>query len=269
MKKNNEFSIFKEHYYSRKLLVNFAITDLKKTYRGSAIGWAWALVKPMIRILVFWFAFSIGLKGGSDRYGYPFILWLISGLTPWFYISDMITKGAGSLRSYSYLVTKSKFPVSIIPTFMSLSRLFIHCVIVLIVIIMFYLFGYPLDIYFLQLPFYMLTMFLFFTAWGIFSSPLSAISKDFQNLIKSFVVAIFWTSGILWDPLAVDIEWLRKILQINPVTYIVQGYRNVFINKVWFFEDRNTIYFLFFLLILQCLSSKIFVRLRKEIPDVL
>lgn len=75
---------------------------------------------------MYWFAFSIGLRAGKPVNGYPFFLWLIAGLVPWFYMGDMITGGTNCIRRYSYLVTKMKFPVSTIPTFVSISNLIIN-----------------------------------------------------------------------------------------------------------------------------------------------
>ena len=174
--------------------------------------------------------------GGSVS-GYPFFLWLIAGVVPWFYMSDMITQGASAIRKYSYLVTKMKFPVSTIPTFVNISKFVIHIILMLIVIIIFWLFGYPPSIYYLQLPVYMILMFIFFDAWSLFASLLASISKDFLNLVKAFVSAVFWLSGIIWDANSVTIPGLKKFLNLNPVTFFVNGFRNCFINQVWFWEQ--------------------------------
>ena len=183
--------IIKEHYLYRKQIFKLAKSDLIKTYRGSALGWAWALIKPVVTIFVFWFAFSFGLRSGSDIDGYPFFLWLIAGFTPWFYMSEMITQGAGCIRKNRSMVTKMKFSVSVIPTFTSLSKLTIHVLLLVIVILIFLVFGYFPDKYLLQLPVYMLMMFVFFTVWALFSGMLSAMSKDFLNLVNAFTQAIF------------------------------------------------------------------------------
>lgn len=261
--------IVNEHLKYRKLIWSFAKTDLVKTYRGSALGWSWAIISPLIRICIYWFAFSIGLRSSGPKYGYPFVLWLVVGLLPWFYMSDMIIKGTTVIVKYKYLVTKVTFPVSIIPTFSSISKFLVHLFLLLIVVIMFIFKGYNPDVYYLQLPFYMVSMFVFFTRWSLFASPLAAVSRDFGNLVKSFVTAIFWLSGILWDPMKVSSPWLKTILNINPVTYFSQGYRNVFINKTWFYDDINTLYFICTMMFMTIISSIIYKRLRKEIPDVL
>ena len=262
--------ILKEHFQYRRQILKLAKADLVKTYRGSALGWSWAVIKPAVRIFVYWFAFAIGLRAQSTVAGYPFFLWLIAGVVPWFYMGDMITLGTSCIRRYSYLVNKMKFPVSTIPTFVSLSNFFICIILIVIVIAIFWIMGYPPDIYLLQLPFYLLLTFIFFTLWSLFASFIGAMSKDFVNLVKSFVMAIFWLSGILWDADAVTILWLRRFLMLNPVTFLVTGFRNCFINKVWFWEQpKRLIYFAILTGILLILAIWSHRKLRKDISDVL
>lgn len=263
-------NILKEHKEYKNQIFKLAKTDLIKTYRGAALGWTWAIIKPAVTIFVYWFAFEIGLRAGKDVNGYPFFLWLVASVVPWFYMSEMITGGTDCIRRYSYLVTKMKFPVSTIPTFVNISKFIIHLILIYLVIIIFRLFGYTPDIYLLQLPFYMLLTFIFFNVWGLFSAPLAVISKDYSNLVKSFITAIFWLSGIMWDPATIKNRVLKKILKINPITYLVSGYRNCFVNKVWFWESPKTLLcFIVITVLLGILALWVYKRLRKEIPDVL
>ena len=157
--------IINEHLDYKKQIFKLAKADLQKTYRGAALGWAWAIIKPAVTIFVYWFAFTIGLRAGKDVNGYPYFLWLISGVIPWFYMSEMITGGTDCIRRYSYLVTKMKFPVSTIPTFVNISKFIIHLMLIYITIVIFRIFGYTPDIYLLQIPFYMLLTFIFFNVW--------------------------------------------------------------------------------------------------------
>ena len=233
-------------------------------------GWSWAIIKPVVTIFVYWFAFSIGLRAGGNVNGYPFFLWLIAGLVPWFYMNDMITGGTNCIRRYSYLVTKMKFPVSTIPTFVSIANITINILLIAIVGIIFCLFGYVPDIYILQVPFYLILTFVFFTLWALFASFIGAISKDFVNLVKSFITAIFWLSGILWNAEAVTIPWLKRILMLNPVTFLANGFRDCFINKVWFWEKSGQLfYFGIITAVLLIAALWSYKKLRKDIADVL
>ncbi|MBR5128597.1 MAG: ABC transporter permease [Firmicutes bacterium] len=263
-------TIIQEHTLYRKQVVKLAKSDLIKTYRGSALGWAWAIIKPVVTIFVFWFAFSFGLRAGGDVDGYPFFLWMIAGFVPWFYMSEMITGGAGCMRTNKHLITKMKFPISVIPTFTNISKLVVHLILLVATIVIYCLFGYFPDIYYLQLPLYIILMFVFFNFWALFSGLLSAISKDFLNLVKSFTTAIFWMSGIMYNVAEIKYEWIKGILLYNPVTLIANGYRHVFVDKTWFFESpvelRNYFIVLALMIALACWAYK---KVYKDLSDVL
>ena len=263
--------IVNDHKEYKNQIGKLAKADLVKTYRGAALGWAWAIIKPTVTIFVYWFAFAIGLRASKTISGsYPFFLWLIAGIVPWFYMSDMISSGTDCIRKYSYLVTKMKFPVSTIPTFVSISKMLVEIMLLGVVIVIFFGFGFKPTLYYLQIIFYLILSFLFFTGWALFTSPIGAMSKDFVNLVKSFITAVFWLSGILWDAESIKILWLKKLLRLNPVTYLCTGFRNSFIYNIWFWEQpKRLMYFLIALVIVWALGLWSYKKFRKEIPDVL
>ncbi len=116
----------------------------------------------------------------------------------------------------------------------------------------------------------MLMMFIFFTFWGVFAGMLSAISKDFLNLVKSFTTAIFWMSGIIYNVNNIETQWIRTLLQFNPVTIIASGYRHVFTDKTWFFEEPTEIRnYLIILAVMVLLSAWAYEKLHKDMADVL
>lgn len=262
--------IIEEHRSYRPQIFMLAKSDLIKTYRGAALGWAWAVVKPTITLFVFWFAFSIGLRHGHDIAGYPFFLWLTAGFLPWFYMQEMITGGSRCIRKYKHLVTKMKFPVSIIPTYVNLSHLYVHFALLAITIVLFACFGHMPDVYLLQIPFYMILMFMFFTVWSLFGGMLSAISMDFQNLVNAMSTAIFWMSGIVYNVDEIPYTWMRVALKFNPVTVIASGYRRAFVYKKWFWQDKvSLVCFAVTFLLFAMGALWAYRKLRKEIPDVL
>lgn len=262
---------FKEHYKNFVLIWRLAISDLKKTYHGAALGWAWAVIKPVVTVFVYWFAIEIGLKSGKPISDMPYVLWLIAGIVPWFYMSESLNGGTECIRKYSYLVTKMKYPVFTIPTFTNLARFITNFILIIAAIVIFWCCGYPPTIYLIQLPFYMLLMFMLFNAWSLFAGMVSAIGKDFSNLVKSLTMAVFWLSGILWDMANVSQnKLLTHFLMINPVTYISYGFRNCFIYHIWFFDQpKRLMYFVVWYVVTAAFSLWAYRKLRKEIPDVL
>jgi len=278
--------IIMQHITWRHQLMKLAKADLIKTFSGAALGWAWAVIKPAVLIFVLWFAFGLGLRlAGSEPNGYPFLLWLMAGLIPWFFMNEMLTEGANALRQYNYLVTKMRFPIATIPTFVGFSKFYVHLFLVGITVLVFLAYGHRPDIYMLQLPIYMLLMLLFFIAWAVFASLLSCMSKDFYNLVQAATQALFWLSGILYDVNAMAVPgWLKIFLMLNPISFIASGYRNVFIYKVWIWDDHAPLYirtfdfeievypialFTVVLIIMAALALWAYRKLYKEIPDVL
>lgn len=262
--------IINDHISYRRQIIQLAKSNMIKTYRGAAFGWAWAIIKPAITIFVFWFAFSVGLRHGKPVAGFPFFLWLIAGFTPWFYMRDVITEGAGSIRKYKYLVQRIKYPVDTIPTFVSLSNLVVNIFLFALMVLIFIGFGYYPNIYWLQIPFYYFIMFIFFTFWSLFSGMLSAISKDFLNLVKAMVTALFWMSGIIYNADNIENHTIRAVLMFNPVTIIANGFRNSVIYHRWFWDYPEQLRNYFIVtVVMMLLAIWAYRKLEKEIPDVL
>ena len=81
-----------ELYQNRKLVLSLAKNDFKTKYAGSYFGTIWAFIQPIVTICVYWFVFGLALRNGSDK-GVPFVLWLIAGLVPWFFIPKNFAHG--------------------------------------------------------------------------------------------------------------------------------------------------------------------------------
>lgn len=262
--------VINDHVKYRKQIWKLAKTDMAKTYKGSALGWVWAILRPLITLCIYWFAFSVGLRGGKPVEGYPYFLWLMAGLIPWFYMRSAFTGGASSLRRYTYLITKIKYPISTIPTFVNISFFLVHLMLVGVMLLFYVGFGFMPTIYYIQLPLYMAMAFLFFNFWALFAGLISAISRDFLNLIRSVTIGFLWLSGIFYDVDTINHDWIRNILLFNPITIIVNGFRDTLIYKQWFWESpielRN---YLIITTVMAAVALVAYEKLRKDIPDVL
>ena len=204
------------------------------------------------------------------------MIWLAGGIIPWFYIRTMLGTGTNVFRKYSYLVKRLKFPVPLIPVFYQLGELFIHLMLLVFLLVGYFLAGGTLDLYLLQLVFLVLVMYILSVSWSLFASSMSAISKDFLNLIKALSTPIFWLSGILYDinAVAVDIPVLRTVLYFNPVTFIVSGYRQCLVcapgYKTWLWEDPAFFWIGIGMVVLTAIAGLCtYAHLRKDIPDVI
>jgi len=262
-------NIITDHRILGLQLFQLAWADVRRTYRGAALGWMWALIKPATMITVYWFVLGKGLRASPNIEGVGYFSWLIVGILPWFYVRDMLSAGTSAFKKYSYLVNKIKFPVSTIATIVNVSNLLTHLVLIVIIGVIVILTGdLGSPAYLLQLPFYILLSFIFLSLWALFSGPLAAISKDWSNLVGALTQVLFWISGILYSIDQIDTSWIRAVLKANPITYLVEGYRNSLIGNVWFWEDISSlVVFTAGLLILAILSVRTFSKTKSAMAD--
>lgn len=267
---NTLLEILRNHIQYRKQIWLLAKSDLSKAYQGTLFGWLWAVISPTITLFVFWFAFAIGLRSGRPVGEYSYFLWLMIGMVPWFCIRGMFTGGASSLRRYSFLITKIKYPIETIPTFVCVGEVVVHFALMVVVMAVFMVAGHFPDIYWIQFPFYMLLAFIFFSAWSLFSGLISAFSRDFLNLVRAISSALMWLSGIFYEADKIANETVKSVMMWNPITLIVKGYRNCFIYKEWFWENLGELRnFAIVYVIMLAAAVWMYRRLRKDIPDVL
>lgn len=268
--------IINEHKSFGKQILKLAKVELVKTYKGSALGPAWAVIKPSFQLFVYWFAFSVGLRkmtvvdvtiGGAEVHFSRFLFMLV-GLVPWFYMNESITQGAKTIRTHKQFVTKVNFPVSTIMTYTALSRLIIHLMISALMYI-YVCFAWGPSWYNLQFFLYMPIMFLFFVMLSWSTAPMSAFSPDFENSLLSLMTGAFWLSGIIYNSYDLP-EPLNTIMLFNPINFFANGYRKAFLYHQPFFEYKTELFiFLLEFAAVFILGVYNYNRLRKKIPDVL
>ena len=200
--------MIKEHFTNLNKIIKMAFIDLRKIYNGAVFGWFWVIAKPAVTIFMYYFLFKIGLKVSNNIDGYPYFIWLIVGMLPWFYISDMINASPNVYKKYNYLVTKIKFPVSIIPVFMSLSRFIVNIILSIIIIAIYVLMIGRIDIYMLNILYYSFIMYIYTTLITSILSIISALSKDIANLIKTISTPILFLSPVFWNIKTIEMDLL-------------------------------------------------------------
>lgn len=255
----------------RKQILQLAMLDQKKSYRGSDLGRVWAFVKPAMYVCAFYVAITIGFKSSKDIEGIicPYFIWLTVGLIAWFYMRDMILGGASCFRKNRTVLVKCVIPNSIVPMIPAVSNLVIHFILMIAVVILALLCGVIPNQYWIQLPLYTLFMFVFSVIWSFGAGCLATLSRDFYNLLKSISTMVFWLSGILFDSNSAGGENAAWFFRFNPVTYIVEGYRNALCREVWFFEEPVKLCCFFITMIVFCvISIAIYQRVERRLPDI-
>lgn len=260
-----------ELFQNRNLIFALAKNDFKTKYAGSYLGIVWAFIQPIVTVLVYWFVFQVGLKSPGAN-GFPFVLWMIAGLVPWFFFSDVLNAGTNALLEYSYLVKKVVFKISVLPIVKVISSLFVHLFFIVFAILIFALMGKLPPVQIIQIGYYTFAVICLVVVLSYLTCSITPFFRDFGQIINVILNVGMWATPILWDTTTIPNipNWLNSLLKLNPLYYIVQGYRDSFMNGLWFFEHPwHTLYFWAFVLMAGLISSKVFKRLRVHFSDVL
>lgn len=259
---------------NRQLIIRLSINDFKTRYAGSVMGIFWAFVQPVITVLVYWFVFEKGLRAGSQAMGavqVPFVLFLISGLVPWFFFSDAWPNGTSSLISYSYLVKKVVFKISILPIVKVMASIYVHIFFVAVTIAIFWAYGYAPDLYSLQIIYYSFAVFVLALGLSYITSSIVVFFRDLSEIINILLQILVWVTPIMWNiETSLTEGVLKTVLKLNPMYYIVCGYRDALINKNWFWQTpKLTLYFWIVTLLILGAGMLVFKRLKNHFADVL
>ncbi len=261
---------------SRKLIWNLAKNDVKKKFAGSYFGIVWAFIQPVITVLLYWFVFEFGLhqKASDLRTGIeiPFVMWLMAGLVPWFYFQEAMNGGTGVLVEYSYLVKKVVFQIDTLPVVKMISALFTHLFFVAFAIVVFWIMGYPPDLYTLLVIYYSVCMIVLTTGIVYATSAVTVFFRDMKEVVAILLQIGMWVTPIMWNFEAMTQipGWAAALLKLNPMYYVVSGYRNALIHKIGFWENWGlTAYFWIVTVAILLLGTSVFRRLRPHFADVL
>lgn len=268
--------IIKEIISHRELIFRIATFEVKATNQNHYLGSLWQFLNPAIQISIYWFVFGIGIRGGAAVDGTPFFLWLVIGLVPWFFIAPSIIQGSNSIHQKFDIVSKMNFPISLLPTIRIVSNSFQFFAMLFIMLIVSLIYGLKPTLYTLQIFYYIFSMYIFLISLTLITSTISILIRDFQLLLQSMMRMLFYLTPILWSTdlivnrLGEKGILLENILRLNPLYYIVEGFRDSVLAREWFFEDP--IYMLYFwsvTLALLFIGTKLHLRFKDNFMDYL
>lgn len=220
----------------RQILL-LARNDIRARYAGASLGALWSMALPLLTLLVLWYVYERGFCNPPVE-NVPYILWFTAAYLPWIFFSDLLTGGCRCFMDYSFLITRIPFQVSLLPLIRALSALFFHLVFL-------GLFGSVLSArglsgkYLLQLPFYVLLLFLLGLGLGTLLGVGMVFCRDLEALLQGLLQILFWASPVLWNPDAMKGEEIRRILALNPLSFIMEGYRDALLGRRWIWERRE------------------------------
>ncbi|MBS4204777.1 ABC transporter permease [Lederbergia citrea] len=268
------FIVIKEQIENFYLIRRLSLYELKSKHKSNYLGTAWEVINPLIQILIYWFVFgSIRQRADIEvapGMTVPFIYWLLGAFILWNFFYQATILGSKSIYSRLGMLSKMNFPMSVIPNFAIFSQFYIHLIMLGITIIIFQVSGYYLSIYFIQIFYFIFASFCLIFAIALITSTFSTIIRDVHMFINAVLRMVLYLSPILWQITILE-EPLITILKLNPLYYLIEGYRSAFFGLDWYFIEhwQYTLYFWGLVIVLLSFGSMLHVKFRRHFIDYL
>lgn len=256
-------------YRGRRTIRALARRDVLSRYSGTLFRGAWELANPALTLLVFWFVFSVAFKAkGPD--GIPFILYFVTGYVPWLFFSESLTRGTQGVIAHSFLVKKMVFPSELLPFVYLVSSAFNHGMLLILATIILFFNSVAFSWYWFQLPYYFLTLCALIIGLQWLLSAINVFNRDIGQGVGMVLNLWFWATPVVWVADGVVPEKYQWVLFMNPISYIIEGYRGSLLKQLPFWHNwQQGIYVWCVALTIAILGAIIFRRLKPHFGDVL
>lgn len=258
----------REIYEKRDLIGSLIIRDFKSSYFGSTLGIVWVFVEPIIYISVMWFFFTKAIKIQPSG-GHSYIAWLMSSMVLWMFFSSAFATSVGTFKNYAYLLRRPRFNMSIMPVVSIGTALLVHGIFIFLLIALLLAGRESLSFYWLQSVYYLFAACILLLGLSWITASVGLFLRDIRNAVGVILQIGFWVSPIFWD-LNTYPEKYRFILRLNPLTYLLEGYRKSFLYGEPFWRDlTGGLYFWSFTSIVLFIGMITYKRLRPHFGDVI
>jgi lipopolysaccharide transport system permease protein len=214
----------KELIRSRELLFFMTWRDLKVRYKQTVLGVAWAIIQPVMTMVVFSIFFGGLARVPSD--GIPYPLFSLAGLLPWQLFENSLRNASRSLVTNRNMITKIYFPRVVLPLSSVLACIVDFFVAVPILNFMMIYYHYSPNIYLLLIPFYILLTIITSLGVALWFSAMDVLYRDIGYIIPficqlwMYLTPIAYGSGMISNPK------LQFIYNLNPMVGVVNGFRS-------------------------------------------
>ena len=261
--------VLSENWNNRQRMLRLARYELKSQNYGTMFGSLWNFLNPGLQILTYWFVFAIGLRQSTTQDGVPYIIWMIAGLIPWFFISTTLQVSINSIFSYAGILKRMKFPLAIVPVKTVFAQFFAHLLAMLVVFAVMICAGVSFSWRNIQLLYFMFCTLCFLIAFSLMFSAVTVLFRDFQKILSSVIRLLFYITPIVWNTSSLPVH-LQNVLKLNPMYYLVEGYRESLISPYGLiYHGKQMLYFWTVTILLFLFGCRVHVKFRRQFIDLL
>lgn len=212
---------------NKALLLELVRTEFKLRYQGSAIGYAWSLLRPLFMFIILYAVFAGVFKLGNEIPNYP--IYLFVGIVLWQFFTEMTQQSLGSIVGRGDLIRKIRIPRWLIIVSTSISALINLSLNMIIVVLIALVTGMDFLKTSIFLPLFIIEIYIFALGLSLILSALFVKYRDISFIWDVFLQAGFYATPILYPLTLIANTTIQKLLLINPMAQSIQGARNVFV----------------------------------------
>lgn len=257
-------SSLKEIFDYKEMIFSLVKRDLRGRYKGSVLGFLWTFLNPLLQLIVYTFVFSVVMRAGVEDY----YLFLFVALVPWTFFASSVSGGASCIVGQKDLVNKIYFPREVLPIAHVLSQLVNMLLTFIVVIAVLLISGKGINLYaWLALPIVILQETLLAFGLTMLFSSVAVFFRDTQYIIGIVIMAWQFISPVMYSTNQVP-EQLRGIFNLNPMTPIIEAYRDIFYYKQ-FPDMQNFILGTIMGIAMLIIGWITFTKLKKRFAEVM
>jgi lipopolysaccharide transport system permease protein len=212
----------------RELLYFLTWRDVKIRYKQTVLGIVWAIIQPLLTMLIFTLFF--GKLAGVPSDGIPYPLFAYAGLLPWTFFSNAVTTSGNSLVGSANLITKVYFPRMIIPGASVAAGLLDFAIAFAILVVLMIYYRVSLTWNIVMLPPLVITTALLALGVGMLMSAVNVKYRDVRHALPFAIQLLMFATPIIYPFSMVPAPW-RQLLLLNPLTGIFNGYRSALFGR--------------------------------------
>jgi len=221
---------WRELWAYRELLWVLTARDIKVRYKQTVLGAAWAIVRPVLTMLIFSVVFGTLAKMPSD--GFPYPVFVYAALLPWTFFATAISTSGQSLVGSTNLVSKVYFPRLIIPLSSIGAGLIDLAISTGILLLMMLWYGVGWSVNLLAAPVLLMAVIFIALGVGTLLSALTVAYRDFTHLTPFIVQIWMYITPVIFPVSLVPERW-QWLLYLNPMTGLIEGFRSAFLGKAF------------------------------------
>lgn len=256
-------NVFKNLYKYREYLKTSVKKEVRGKYKNSFLGVLWSFLNPLLQIMVYAIVFPLILQNKQENY----VIFLCCGLIPWTFFASAINRSAFSFVENGNILKKVYFPREIIPISVVTSEA-INFLISTLIILAFVVFGgLGITKYIVFYPLVFIAQYIIVLGISLIISSVCVYLRDLQHFIGVALQLLFYAAPVVYAPenIPANYQW---ILKFNPMTYIIQSYRDIFYNQNMI--DINSLLIIILIGILVCIIGyMIYNKLQKGFAEQL